>query len=224
MESIYREMDEEIAEKVYKYNWKPGTTAYFLKLDENYRPVGIVKDVIFNVDRLYWKGKDYYSLDVRCEANGLSSVSIRYYPNKDKHGRKYYNFSEYIGCYTSEAKAKQDLKLYCEFYGIPVPRASRKTASKTLKAEDNPTKKRELLNNVYNQVLRRAGRPFGCTTMTNYYSIKPTGLKRDNGEVLKVEWLQPSYYSTDVLINWKTDRVAASDMSINELEQLIKIV
>ena len=84
--------------------------------------------------------------------------------------------------------------------------------------------KQEILNNVYNKVLRRAGRPFGCSVMTNYYSIKPTGINLDTGKQLKVEWLQPSSFDTDVLINWKTDRVKASDLSVNELEQLIKIV
>lgn len=228
MERRFRDLDENELVKLYNYNWQPGKIAYFLKLDDNHKPVCIVKDVIYGVDRLYWKDKGTYSLSVRPSTHGLSSLEINISAEHNSRGHKYWTCNEYIGCYTSEAKAKKDLKEYCEFYSIPVPRAPRQVKQKISKTdnkkEDNPIKRKEILGNVYNKVLRRAGRPFGCSVMTNYYSIKPTDISLDTGKQLKVEWLQPSSFNTDVLINWKTDRVKASDLSVNELEQLIKIV
>lgn len=84
--------------------------------------------------------------------------------------------------------------------------------------------KEEGLQTVYNKVLKKAGRPFGCSVVTNYYRVDPKPVNLDDGNVLNVEWLQPSSFNTDVLINWKTDRVKASSLSKEELEQLAAIV
>lgn len=86
------------------------------------------------------------------------------------------------------------------------------------------TNHEEAVQTVYNKVLRKAGRPFGCTVMTNYYRIDPKPVKLDDGNVLNVEWLQPSSFTVDVLINWRTDRVKATSLSTKELEQLAVIV
>ena len=109
-----------------------------------------------------------------------------------------------------------------------------KRYKKTIEKENNKKYKQvnsvsfntqsEGLDYVYNKVLRRAGRPFGCTVMTNYYHVDPKPVALDNGKVLNVEWLQPSSFNTDVLINWKTDRIKASCLSVKELEQLATIV
>jgi hypothetical protein len=46
----------------------------------------------------------------------------------------------------------------------------------------------------------------------------------DDGSVVNVEWVQPSYWSTDVLINYRTDNLKAAEMSEKELEQLLEII
>ena len=58
-----------------------------------------------------------------------------------------------------------------------------------------------------------------------YYRLTPAKkLKMDDGRIINVEWIQPSYWSTDVLINYRTDHLFAKDFSEKELEQLIKII
>ena len=92
------------------------------------------------------------------------------------------------------------------------------------RAQEESARKRGALQTVYDKVLRKAGRPFGCSSMTNYYRVEPKPLNLDNGKTLNVEWLQPSWFGRDVLINWKTDCVKASSLSARELEQLAEIV
>ena len=91
-------------------------------------------------------------------------------------------------------------------------------------AHTESTRKRGALQTVYGKVLKKAGRPFGCSSMTNHYRVEPKQLNLDNGKTLNVEWLQPSWFGRDVLVNWKTDSVKASSLSARELEQLAEIV
>jgi hypothetical protein len=46
----------------------------------------------------------------------------------------------------------------------------------------------------------------------------------DDGKIVNVEWVQPSYSGVDVLINYRTDHLVAKNMSEKELKQLIKII
>ena len=57
-----------------------------------------------------------------------------------------------------------------------------------------------------------------------WYKIKPTPLTMDDGRIINVEYVQPSYISDAVLINYRTDGLSTEDMSKNELKQLLAII
>jgi hypothetical protein len=83
--------------------------------------------------------------------------------------------------------------------------------------------KEELINKLYEKAYKKAPRPmFG--TYSGYYHISPKPLNMDNGTVVNVEWVQPSYWSKDVLINYKTDCLKTTRLSEKELTQLLAII
>ena len=82
--------------------------------------------------------------------------------------------------------------------------------------------KNELLIEAFNIAYGKTHRGFFSN---DYYRLNtPKELKMDDGSVVKVEWVQPSYWSTDVLINYQSDHLFAKNMSEKELKQLIKII
>ena len=44
----------------------------------------------------------------------------------------------------------------------------------------------------------------------------------DDGTIVNVEWVQPSYWSCDVLINYRTDNLKTTKLSEHELEQILQ--
>lgn len=79
-------------------------------------------------------------------------------------------------------------------------------------------RKQTLLREAYSKAKNRTS--FG----SDYYRIDPKPIQRDNGTTLHVEWLQASYWTVDVLINWQSDRLKASELSTDELIQLLDIM
>lgn len=58
----------------------------------------------------------------------------------------------------------------------------------------------------------------------DYYHIKPKPITMDDGRVVNVEWVQPSYWTLDVLINYRTDSLKTTNLSEKELEQILKVI
>ncbi len=59
----------------------------------------------------------------------------------------------------------------------------------------------------------------------DYYRItKPKPITMDDGRVVNVEWVQPSYWTLDVLINYRTDSLKTTKLSERELEQILKVI
>lgn len=81
----------------------------------------------------------------------------------------------------------------------------------------------ELISAIYTKAKKRIS-PFSSFGGSDYYHINPTPLKMDDGSVVNVEWIQPSYWGLDVLINYRTDCLKTTKMSDKELEQLLKII
>jgi len=82
--------------------------------------------------------------------------------------------------------------------------------------------KGELLNEAFNIAYGKTHRGFFSD---EYYRLPtPKKLKMDDGKIVNVEWVQPSYFGVDVLINYRTDHLFAKNMSEKELKQLIKII
>ena len=81
--------------------------------------------------------------------------------------------------------------------------------------------KNELLSEVFKIAYGKAPRGF----LNNYYRLNtPKELKMDDGSVVKVEWVEPSFWGTYVWINYQSDHLLTMNMSENELKQLIKII
>lgn len=84
--------------------------------------------------------------------------------------------------------------------------------------------KKELISKIYTKAFKKSG---GCTLggYTKYYQLRPTKtLKMDDGSIINVEWVQPSAWDENVLINYKTDNIKTKNLSVSELEQVLKII
>lgn len=59
----------------------------------------------------------------------------------------------------------------------------------------------------------------------DYYHItKPKPITMDDGRVINVEWVQPSYWTLDVLINYRTDSLKTTKLSEKELLQIFNVI
>ena len=85
-------------------------------------------------------------------------------------------------------------------------------------------KKETLIKKIYQKAYDKSPRPmFGGGT--GYYRLsKPKPITMDDGSVVNVEWVQPSYWSLDVLINYQTDCLKTTKLSENELRQILKVI
>lgn len=79
--------------------------------------------------------------------------------------------------------------------------------------------RKELIQKVYDKAREEAR-----NRRAEYYRINPTPITMDDGEIVNVEWIQPSYFGGDVLINYRTDGLKATMLSENELEQLLNVI
>ena len=81
--------------------------------------------------------------------------------------------------------------------------------------------KEELLIKVYQKAYSTTHQ----VPMREYYRLpKPKPMTMDDGRVINVEWVQPSYWGLDVLINYRTDGIFAKKLSENELKELLEII
>jgi hypothetical protein len=81
--------------------------------------------------------------------------------------------------------------------------------------------KDEMIDELYKRAYKNAPHVlYG----TGYYKISPKELKMDNGDVVQVEWVQPSAWTRDVLINYQTDSIKTTKLSEKELKQLMEII
>jgi hypothetical protein len=81
--------------------------------------------------------------------------------------------------------------------------------------------KDEMIDELYKRAYKNA--PY-ASYGTGYYRITPKKLKMDDGSVVEVEWIQPSAWTRDVLINYQTDNLKTTKLTETELKQLMKIV
>ena len=81
--------------------------------------------------------------------------------------------------------------------------------------------KEELVNEIYQKAKKKAPRVFGGT---GYYRIDPTPITMDDGRVINVEWVQPSAFDMNVLINYKTDCLKTMKLSVSELKQILEVI
>lgn len=88
---------------------------------------------------------------------------------------------------------------------------------------DNQKKltKEELVAQIYKKAKRKA--PF-VYWGTGYYRIDPTPITMDDGRVINVEWIQPSAFDDNVLINYQTDCLKTTKLSEKELAQILEII
>lgn len=80
--------------------------------------------------------------------------------------------------------------------------------------------KQKLINEIFSVAYRKSG----GTGLDKYYRISPKPITMDNGEVVNVEWVQPSIWTNDVLINYRTDCLKTTELSCAELEQILKVI
>lgn len=80
-------------------------------------------------------------------------------------------------------------------------------------------KKEELIKEIFEKAKHKCGFSGG-----DYYHIKPKSITMDDGRVINVEWIQPSYWTLDVLINYRTDSLKTTKLSEKELEQILKVI
>lgn len=84
--------------------------------------------------------------------------------------------------------------------------------------------KKELISKIYSKAFKKSG---GSTLggYTRYYQLKPAKpLKMDDGSIINVEWVQPSAWDENVLINYQTDNIKTKNLSVSELEQVLEII
>lgn len=81
--------------------------------------------------------------------------------------------------------------------------------------------KNEMIKELYKRAYNNA--PYSSWG-TGYYHITPKQLKMDDGKIVNVEWIQPSAWTSDVLINYQTDNLKTTKLSENELKQLLDII
>lgn len=84
--------------------------------------------------------------------------------------------------------------------------------------------KEELISKIYSKAYAKSGgRTIGG--FTQYYQLRPTKpLKMDDGSIINVEWVQPSTWDDNVLINYRTDNIKTTNLSVSELEQVLEII
>ena len=83
--------------------------------------------------------------------------------------------------------------------------------------------KEELIKAIFEKARKKAPRsPF--TSYYEYYHIEPTPITMDDGRVVNVEWVQPSAWTMDVLINYRTDCLKTMKLSEKELEQIYEVI
>ena len=80
-------------------------------------------------------------------------------------------------------------------------------------------KKEELIKEIFEKAKHKCSF-FGG----EYYHIKPSSITMDDGRIINVEWIQPSYWTLDVLINYRTDSLKTTKLSEKELEQILKVI
>lgn len=84
--------------------------------------------------------------------------------------------------------------------------------------------KKELINKIYQKAYKKAPRPM-FSSYSGYYRLpKPKPITMDDGSIVNVEWVQPSAWTADVLINYQTDCLKTTKLSENELEQILKVI
>lgn len=84
--------------------------------------------------------------------------------------------------------------------------------------------RKQYLSDIYTTAKRKCGGYSMFGGGCDYYHVTPHPMKMDDGRIINVEWLQASYFDNSVLINWKSDRLKSTELSDNELKQLINIV
>lgn len=82
--------------------------------------------------------------------------------------------------------------------------------------------KQELINAVYSKAKKKT--PHSYFGGSDYYHISPKPITMDDGRVVNVEWVQPSYWTMDVLINYRTDCLKTTKLSEKELEQVLSVI
>lgn len=82
-------------------------------------------------------------------------------------------------------------------------------------------KKQKLIERIYQKAYKKAP---SVLYGTGYYRIEPKPITMDDGRVVNVEWVQPSYWGIDVLINYQTDCLKTTKLSENELKQIYAII
>ena len=87
--------------------------------------------------------------------------------------------------------------------------------------KEEVSKKKQLIFEIYNKAYSKTHKGFFSE---DYYHINPKPITMDNGKVVNVEWVQPSYWSDDVLINYRTDCLKTSQLSEKELEQILAVI
>lgn len=101
----------------------------------------------------------------------------------------------------------------------------KKKSSKIQVEPQKPDPREELITELYNTAKRKCGYGFGLFGGgRQWYQISPKQLKMDNGDTIQVEYVQPSYFDNNVLINYQTDNLRSTQMSLNELRQLANII
>ena len=88
---------------------------------------------------------------------------------------------------------------------------------------DNQKKltKEELVAQIYKKAKRKA--PY-VHWGTGYYRIDPTPITMDDGRIFNVEWVQPSAFDDNVLINYQTDCLKTTKLSEKELAQILEVI
>lgn len=80
----------------------------------------------------------------------------------------------------------------------------------------------DLIREIFKKASRKAPSMFSSTP--GYYHVNPTPITMDDGSVVNVEWVQPSYFGSDVLINYRTDKIFTTKLSVKELEQVLAAI
>ena len=81
----------------------------------------------------------------------------------------------------------------------------------------------ELVKACYNKACDHAPRSFFSSSY-GYYRIEPKPITMDDGRVVNVEWVQPSAWTLDVLINYRTDCLKTTKLSDNEIKKIMEVI
>ena len=88
---------------------------------------------------------------------------------------------------------------------------------------DNQKKltKEELVAQIYKKAKRKAPYVYWGT---GYYHIDPTPITMEAGRIINVQRVQPSAFDDNVLINYQTECLKYSKLSVKELAQILEII